>query len=249
IDFDGSIINLDNSSLYVEEQRNLGLVNREDNLAYVIYTSGTTGRPKGVLVNHFGVGNLKSMFENDMQIKEDDKIVQFASVSFDASVWEISMALLNGAELHILSDEVINNYIHFEEYINYQKITVATLPPVYVNNINIDKIKTLRLLVTAGSQINKKLLGEIANKIEYINAYGPTETTICSTMWKYEDNIAELYTVPIGKPIRNLKAYIVGKNNELLPIGVSGELCISGGSLARGYLNKEELTSEKFIDN
>nr|WP_269724296.1 amino acid adenylation domain-containing protein [Bacillus thuringiensis] len=249
IDFKGHIINLDNSSLYVEEQRNLGMVNRGNNLAYVIYTSGTTGRPKGVLVNHLGISNLKSVFENDMKIKEDDKIIQFASISFDASVWEISMALLNGAELHILSDEIINNYISFVEYVNKKEITVATLPPVYVNNIDIGEIKTLRLLVTAGSKINKKLLGKIATKIEYINAYGPTETTICSTIWKYKDNSAELYTVPIGKPIRNLKAYIVGKNKELLPIGVPGELCISGGSLARGYLNKEELTNETFIDN
>ncbi|WP_274542371.1 amino acid adenylation domain-containing protein [Bacillus velezensis] len=250
IPFDGKVIDLTDSSLYTGDRHNLPMMSSAEHLAYVIYTSGTTGKPKGVTIRHIGISNLKSVFEHDMNINYRDKIIQFASFSFDASVWEISMALLTGAELHILSSQVINNYTLFEEYINRHDITVATLPPVYINHININGLSALRLLITAGSQISTKSLNRIVNKIDYINAYGPTETTICSTMWRYsEAERAMAKTIPIGKPIRNLKAFIIDHNNNLVPIGLAGELCVSGDSLARGYLNKEKMTREKFIDH
>ncbi|MEC0600840.1 amino acid adenylation domain-containing protein, partial [Bacillus spizizenii] len=249
VPFDGQLINLNDSSLYMNDQCNLSTENSQDQLAYVIYTSGTTGRPKGVMVHHAGLSNLKSMFEKEMRITERDRVIQFASFSFDASVWEISMALLTGAELHVLSKDTINNYESFKEYITQKEITVATLPPVYINHIDINEISTLRLLITAGSQITKTQLDRITDKIKYINAYGPTETTVCATVWEYPGYDSGLSAVPIGKPIQNLKTYIVDNDNNLLPIGVAGELCIAGDSLARGYLNKEDLTNEKFVNN
>ncbi|WP_228731208.1 non-ribosomal peptide synthetase [Clostridium zeae] len=175
--------------------------------------------------------------------------IKSKSYLFLSSVWEIFMSLFNGAELHILSKDTISDYERFEDYLSNNNITIANLPPMYVNNLNHDRVKSLRILLTAGSVIDKKLLNMWSNKLDYINGYGPTETTVCTTLWKYESSVEKLASVPIGKPINNLSVYIINKNKELLPIGVAGELCVSGDSLALGYLNKEELTNEKFIDN
>ncbi|WP_233184736.1 non-ribosomal peptide synthetase, partial [Paenibacillus sonchi] len=251
--YDGEIVALDSDYLYNHEQTNPGNMSVATDMAYMIYTSGTTGRPKGVMVNHSGISNLKAIFENDLGIHEEDKIIQFASFSFDASVWEMSMALLNGAELHILSNETIGSYFEFTEYINRNHITVMTLPPAYLNHLDSNEVETVRLLVTAGSSISRVLLEKWASKVKYINAYGPTESTICSTMWAcstpMEKKAIEFPVVPIGKPIANLRAYIVNDHDKLVPIGVAGELCVSGISLARGYLNKAELTDEKFVEH
>ncbi|ETT36326.1 tyrocidine synthetase II, partial [Paenibacillus sp. FSL R7-269] len=252
-DYNGRIVRLDDEYLYNNDSSNLVSMSTAQDMAYVIYTSGTTGRPKGVMVKHCGISNLKTIFENDLGIYEKDKIIQFASFSFDASVWEMSMALLNGAELHLLSNEIIGSYSDFTEYISHNQITVMTLPPTYLIQLDSNQINTLRLLVTAGSSISRALLEQWAPKVKYINAYGPTESTICSTMWACNIPEAEMAiefpVVPIGKPIANLKAYIVNGYNQLVPIGVAGELCVSGISLARGYLNKAELTDEKFVEN
>ncbi|PJI09448.1 MULTISPECIES: hybrid non-ribosomal peptide synthetase/type I polyketide synthase [Clostridium] len=247
--YDGENIDLEDSSLYGREKSNLSKVSGADNLAYIIYTSGTTGKPKGVMIKHSGISNLKVMFKNDIKVQENDRVLQFASFAFDASVLEITMSLLNGAQLNIVSKEVINNYLKFEDYLNNNKITIAILPPTYLNSMDNNEIKTLRILITGGSAIKKELLNKWSNKVKYINAYGPTETTICSTIWHYSDNAKELDTVPIGRPINNLNAYVVNKNLKLVPIGVAGELCISGDGLARGYLNNEKLTAEKFVEN
>ncbi|WP_020431441.1 non-ribosomal peptide synthetase, partial [Paenibacillus riograndensis] len=253
LNYDGEIVALDSDYLYHNEQTNPGNISVATDMAYVIYTSGTTGRPKGVMVNHSGISNLKAVFEKDLGIHEEDKIIQFASFSFDASVWEMSMALLNGAELHILSNETIGSYFEFTDYINRNHITVMTLPPAYLNHLDSNEVETVRLLVTAGSPISRVLLEKWASKVKYINAYGPTESTICSTMWAcstpMEKKAIEFPVVPIGKPIANLRAYIVNGHDKLVPIGVAGELCVSGISLARGYLNKAELTDEKFVDH
>ncbi|WP_143329076.1 non-ribosomal peptide synthetase, partial [Clostridium puniceum] len=250
IDYDGEIIDIEDPALYERTTSNLKMLSEVHNLAYIIYTSGTTGRPKGVLVEHIGIANLRELFEKKLHINEQDKVIQFASISFDASVWEINMSLLNGAELHILSKETIDNYENFSNYINVHNITVATIPPIYLGNVDEQKIKTLRLLITAGSIINKKILNKWCKKVDYMNAYGPTETTICATMWNYEE-VQNLSSVPIGKPLNNLKTYVVDVDNRLnlMPIGKVGELCISGDSLARGYINRKELTVEKFVDN
>uniref|UniRef100_UPI00047D5D9F non-ribosomal peptide synthetase n=1 Tax=Clostridium akagii TaxID=91623 RepID=UPI00047D5D9F len=247
--YNGETIDLQSSNLFEENKENLPIASKATNLAYIIYTSGTTGKPKGVMISHLGVSNLKVLFKNEMQICEGDRILQFASFSFDASVWEITMALLNGAQLNIPQKETTMNYIKFQDYLNSNKITVATLPPAYLNSLDSTEVKTLRLLITAGSSIDKKLLNKWSNKVKYINAYGPTEVTICSSIWHYNDNVAKLDAVPIGKPINNLRTYIVDENNNLAPIGVEGEICVSGDSLARGYLNREEITKERFVED
>ncbi|MCP5102896.1 MAG: amino acid adenylation domain-containing protein, partial [bacterium] len=256
-DFSGRIA-FDKTVLYIEDLLDDGFnepVNHclepaavSSDIAYVIYTSGSTGKPKGVMIEHDGISNLRYFHKERFKVNETDRIIQFAGSSFDASVWEICMALLNGAALYLPEREVIGNYGLFEEYIAGNGITIATLPPSYANNLNPDKLKSLRILITAGSAPTFALVDKWVTNLEYINAYGPTETTICATVWKAEEKstASNAGVVPIGSPIDNTYVYILDGNLNIQPLGVPGELCISGAGLARGYLNRPELTAEKF---
>ncbi|MFZ5352311.1 MAG: amino acid adenylation domain-containing protein [Bacillota bacterium] len=249
ISFSGEIIDIDklnsntNEIVYFESKHN------SNNLAYIIYTSGSTGKPKGVMLEHKGLINLIQFFKSELNISECDRILQFASSSFDASIWEIFMAIATGATLYIAEKETINNFFRLKDFIVDNRLTVVTLPPTYLANIEPDGISDLRYLITAGSSISMELFNKWKSTASYINAYGPTETTICATVWIHEKAEGSYDSVPIGKPIPNTKVYILNENNELLPIGIPGELCVSGETLARGYLNKPELTDEKFIQS
>lgn len=226
-----------------ESEENPEKVNTPRDLAYLIYTSGTTGKPKGVMVEHHGVSNLKTYFEKAFHVTAEDRVLQFANSIFDASVWEINMALLNGAALYIVEEETIANPAEFENYVIHHKISIATLPPNYYPQVT--KIKP-RVLITAGSESTPAIIKEAAG-IRYINAYGPTETTVCASHWEY-DGTVPTDKIPIGKPISNTQIYIVDGLN-LCGVGMPGELCIAGAGVARGYLNREELTKERFIAN
>ncbi|MCP4150340.1 MAG: amino acid adenylation domain-containing protein, partial [bacterium] len=215
--------------------------------AYIIYTSGTTGKPKGVVVGHKGIASLRTYWRDKFKISGRDRILQFAGISFDASVWETYMALLNGATLNLLTETEIENYDNFIKHMNRWSITVATLPPVYAVHLAPGQMKALRMLITAGSSPGIDLAARWRDSVEYINAYGPTETTICATWWKDQNKTHdEQAIVPIGKPITNTKIYILDRHMQLKPIGVPGELCIGGEGVALGYLNRPELTAEKF---
>ncbi|MFD2384170.1 amino acid adenylation domain-containing protein [Paenibacillus xanthanilyticus] len=225
-------------------------------LAYIIYTSGSTGAPKGVMVPHLGMLNLEQFFKHDLGIRPEDRIVQFASASFDASVWETFMALLTGASLYIATKETIASFSRFERFLNEHGITVATLPPTYAIGLTPSRLPSLRLIVTAGSAASPEQVRKWTRRAAYVNAYGPTETTICATWWKAEADSADSghdyessadATVPIGRALPNMRAYIVNASGQLQPIGVPGELWIGGDGIARGYHGKPELTAEKFI--
>ncbi len=238
------VLDLADSCVWEGMSENPGKVNKPDDLAYIIYTSGTTGAPKGVMVEHHGVVNLKYYFEDKYEVGCKDRVLQFANIIFDASVWEMNMALLNGATLVLIPTDNITDGKKFVEYCNNKEITVVTLPPNYY--LQIDEIHP-RLIITAGSESNKFVIDK-ANSYQYINAYGPTETTVCATDWKYIEEENAYKIIPIGKPISNAKIYIMD-NGSLCGMGVPGELCIAGDGLARGYLNRPDLTAEKFIDN
>ncbi|MCK4258506.1 MAG: non-ribosomal peptide synthase/polyketide synthase [Halanaerobiales bacterium] len=248
VQFAGEVIDLTDQQLCAHEVQDIKPIHHVKNLAYLIYTSGSTGQPKGVILEHQGIANLKHFFTENLGINEEDRIIQFASSAFDASVWEIYMALLTGARLYLINKDIINDYHKFSCYLNTNSITIATLPPVYLTNLNHTEIKHLRMVITAGSTTNFDLVKRWNQNIEYINAYGPTETTICTSIWKASGE-NDYKTVPIGKPIENTQVYILDSNDQLAPIGVIGELCVSGVTLARGYLNRPELTSEKFVNN
>lgn len=200
-------------------------------------------------MEHKGVANLKSFFDNVLKLNQEDRVIHFASISFDASVWDIFTGLLTGATLYIMPEDIIGNYGKFEEFLNKNRITFATLPPTYLVNLDPNRIITLKKLITAGSATSVELFSKWKDRVEYRNGYGPTESTVCATMWKYDGEYEILSSVPIGRPASNIRVYVVDKNNNLQPIGVEGELCIAGISLARGYLNMPELTAEKFIES
>ncbi|MCP3738295.1 amino acid adenylation domain-containing protein [Rossellomorea sp. BNER] len=234
----------------MSESLNLPSFHHPTDLAYVIYTSGTTGQPKGVMVEHKSVINLVTYSQEEFGIQSTDRIGQFASISFDASVWEVYVGLLTGASLYLISKEVIQDSTRFESYVSEQKLTILSLSATYLKQLNSEKMTSLphlRKVLAVGSASSPELVRRW--KGIYVNAYGPAESTVYTTMWQGEGEINSLSYAPIGKQIANTKVYIVNEHMQLQPIGVQGELCIGGVGLARGYLGKPKLTSEKFVPN
>ncbi|AIG26684.1 non-ribosomal peptide synthase/polyketide synthase [Brevibacillus laterosporus] len=247
VPFDGSILDIDDEKLYQGEVANVDIQASPTDLAYVIYTSGTTGKPKGVMVEHHGIISLKTYYQSDFDIGIGDRMVQFASSSFDVSIWEIMISLLTGATLYIPTQDTIYDPVAFGDYIEAHQITIGLLPPVYIGNVEPNKLSAMRLLLTGGSASNNEIVATWKNRTTYMNAYGPTESSVIATTWIGTDREDE--ALPIGSPIPNTKAYVLNKQNQLQPIGVLGELCISGAGLARGYLNKPELTEKVFVEH
>lgn len=229
-----------------ESSTNLKLDIASQNLAYVIYTSGTTGKPKGVTIEHGGVINLaiaqnKAFGLNDPQIKIG---LLYSSYVFDAHVSELFTIILFGKTLHIINDDIRHDIALLSKYIITNKIDVATIPPVLLTQDYLLKLKTL---IVAGDKTDIVLMNQyFDNNVVVINAYGPTESTVCATLHKYQRGDL---SNNIGKPIANSKVYILDSNLKPLPCGSIGELYIGGINLARGYLNNQELTTENFIPN
>ncbi|WP_270168683.1 non-ribosomal peptide synthetase [Paenibacillus sp. SYP-B4298] len=247
--FEGKLITVDDEQAYAEDRSNLEPVVGPNHLAYVIYTSGTTGKPKGVMVEHHGLCSLKLMFAGTLGITDQDRVVQFASLSFDAACWEIYKALFFGATLYIPTAATILDVPLFESYMNEHGITAAILPPTYATYLKPEHMPRFKKLITGGSAVSVELVKQWKDKVAYFNAYGPTEASIVTSMWTAPSGAFEQKSVPIGRPIANHQIYILDAYNQPLPVGVAGELCIAGVGLARGYLNRPELTAEKFVDH
>ncbi|MCL2717881.1 MAG: amino acid adenylation domain-containing protein [Lachnospiraceae bacterium] len=227
-----------------EPVKNTNLPYDEERLAYILYTSGTTGNPKGVMVKHSGVVNLAHFQRKQYKITQQDRILQFANFVFDASVWECVMALLNGATLYIPNEETILEPKKLEKFAEENQITVMTIPPHYFLQMQISDI---RVLITAGSAPDLSVLERVPDSTCYVNAYGPTEVTVCGTDWIW-DKSEITNIIPIGRPIANTQIYIL-RHGNLCGIGVPGEICISGAGVTKGYLNQKKLTAEKFVKN
>ncbi|MBX9733552.1 MAG: amino acid adenylation domain-containing protein, partial [Chitinophagaceae bacterium] len=212
------------------------------NLAYIIYTSGTTGKPKGILVEHRTVVIYVNYLIKSNQLDSDSVGSKYADFSFDASVIEIYPILLSGGTLCILKDKDRLDHIEVNNFINENKITYSFLPTQFAELFFQLKNSQLSTLIVGGDKLNSF----IQNSYRTINAYGPTEATVQSTSFLVD----KLYeNIPIGKPIDNVKCYVVDRQLNLIPPGMIGELLIGGKCLARGYLNNRELTDKKFIFN
>ncbi|WP_341758826.1 non-ribosomal peptide synthetase/type I polyketide synthase [Candidatus Tisiphia endosymbiont of Ptychoptera albimana] len=228
------------------------------NLAYVIYTSGTTGNPKGVMIGHRGVVSLVKNSEY-VNIDSDDSLIQFADMAFDATTFEIWGSLLNGAKLFIPSNKVglVTDINLFYETLITNKVSILWLTKTLFDQlflINESIFKNINYLLIGGESLNKGLISRLidSNNVpqNIINGYGPTEnTTFSCTLNINKDNIKVTDSIPIGIPLVNRKAYILNSNLTPLPIGAIGELYVGGVGLARGYLNRADLTAEKFIAN
>ncbi|MCD9461245.1 non-ribosomal peptide synthetase, partial [Marinibactrum halimedae] len=230
-------------------------LNREvlpSHLAYVIYTSGSTGKSKGVMVEHRGVMNLIQSQIAEFAITNQDKCLQNFSICFDAAVLEIYLALLSGASLVITSAEEQKDPAKLVHYLQQHSVTCAILTPSYLTAIG-EQPLSLRVLVTGGEAANDELLKYHAYQgTDCYNAYGPTETCVCSTTYSVpsREGVSTVRnSTPIGQPINNTQLYILDAFKNPVPIGTPGELYIAGDGLARGYLNRPELTQERFIAN
>ncbi|MCP4149941.1 MAG: amino acid adenylation domain-containing protein, partial [bacterium] len=215
-------------------------------LAYIIYTSGSTGRPKGVMVEHRNLLAYVHAFFNEFDIKQEDRIIQQASFAFDAFVEEIYPALIKGATIAIPEKETVSDIHRLAAYIKREAGTVIDCSPLMLKELNQrEAIKTLRIYISGGDVLKTEYIDQLVKRGSVYNTYGPTEATVCASYFKCTGT--ETPTVPIGKPIANYKIHILDKNRNLLPVGIPGELCVSGPGVARGYLNRPELTAERFI--
>jgi amino acid adenylation domain-containing protein/thioester reductase-like protein len=217
-----------------------------ERLAYVIYTSGSTGQPKGVMLEHRGLCNLAIVQRHLFGIQSDSRVMQFASLSFDACTWEWVMALCSGACLCLASREDLAPGEPLRSVLQAQKITHATLPPVALGTMSCsEELNGLHTLIVAGEACSEALVKRWGQGRRFVNAYGPTEVTICASM-HWCDPFAQ-GSPPIGRPISNTRIYILDNHDQPVPIGVPGEICIGGVGIARGYLNRPGLTAERFI--
>jgi amino acid adenylation domain-containing protein len=219
-----------------------------DNLAYVIYTSGSTGKPKGVKIEHKGLLNLVFWHQKAFAVSHVDRVTQIAGVAFDACGWEIWPYLSAGASIYIVDDEIRRSPEYLRDWLISQKITISFLPtPIAEKLLLLDfpQDAALGLLLIGGDKLNQYPLA--AHSFQVVNNYGPTENTVVTTSGYISLNNNDNIAPTIGRPVANTQVYILDKHLQPVPIGVSGQLYISGDGLARGYLNRPDLTDECFI--
>ena len=229
-----------------------------DNLAYCIYTSGSTGRPKGVLLEHKNVVRLMLNDKLQFDFNEDDVWTMFHSYSFDFSVWEMYGALLYGGKLVLVSEREMKDPSLFLSLLIDERVTALNQTPSAFNNLANEALKrgttdlALRYVIFGGEELHPIQLKEWKNAqpaVKLINMYGITETTVHVTFKEITEREIEENVSNIGIPIPTTTTYIVDANLRLLPVGVPGEICVGGGGVSRGYLDREELTRQKFIQN
>jgi amino acid adenylation domain-containing protein len=244
----GRIVCLDTDWEIIERQseENPGCSFTPENLAYVIYTSGSTGKPKGVLVPHSGVSNLATAQIRIFNVQPNSRVLQFASVSFDASISEVVMALLAGATLVMGTRESLLPGPTLIQLLRDFAIATVTLPPSVLAVLPANELPALRTIIVAGEACSRDLIAKWSSGRRFFNAYGPTESTVCATIAECTDSKEP---PSIGRPIANTQVYILDAQKQLVPIGVPGELYIGGVGVTRGYLNRPELTADRFILN
>jgi amino acid adenylation domain-containing protein len=220
----------------------LGLM--PSHLAYVIYTSGSTGRPKGAMVEHAGLCNLALARIDGFQVTPSSRVLQFASFSFDACIFEVLMALCSGAALHVPAPGVLAGAA-LHHVLREGCITHTLLPPTVLAGLPDDSLPQLQTLFTGGEAASHALVQRWATGRRLINAYGPTEATVCATM--HVCDTRHPGSPPIGSPIANTRVYILDVHGQPSPVGVAGEIHIAGIQVARGYLRRPDLTAERFV--
>jgi amino acid adenylation domain-containing protein len=219
-----------------------------EHLAYVIYTSGSTGQPKGVQIQHCALMNLINWHQSVYCVTPADRATLLAGPGFDASVWELWPYLSAGASIHIPDQATVNDSSNLLEWLADEKITICFLPtPLAEAVLNKSLPANLRLqfLLTGGDKLQRRPRKPLS--FRFLNHYGPTENAVVAT-YAPVNELRATETVPsIGRPISNVQAYVLDAQMQPVPVGVPGELCIGGESLARGYLGHPDLTAERFV--
>jgi amino acid adenylation domain-containing protein/non-ribosomal peptide synthase protein (TIGR01720 family) len=219
---------------------------RPEHAAYVIYTSGSTGRPKGVVVTHAGLATFATAEVERFDVRPADRVLQFSSPSFDASVLELCMAFAGGAALVVPPPGPLLGD-HLGEVLRERRITHALIPPVALATVADPDLPDFRLLIVGGDACPPELVRKWAPGRQMINAYGPTESTVV-TSWSDPLTPAQK-APPIGRPIPGTTVHLLDDDLAPVPDGTPGELYVSGIGLARGYLDRPGLTAQRFLAN
>jgi amino acid adenylation domain-containing protein/FkbH-like protein len=226
---------------------------RSDDLAYVIYTSGSTGKPKGAMNEHGGLVNRLQWMQDRYGLVEQDRVLQKTPFSFDVSAWEIFWTLSTGAALVIARPEGHKDSGYLREVIETTQVTTLHFVPsmlqVFLQEHRAGSCPSLRRVICSGEELPaslRRLFFQCFPRVELHNLYGPTEAAIDVTAWQCTPQ-EQGERVPIGYPIHNIQMYVLDKHREPVPIGVRGEIYIGGVGVGRGYLNKPELTEQRFV--
>ncbi len=244
--YNGTIINLDKSGKTYSDE-NLDTNTTPQNAAYVIYTSGSTGTPKGVVIAHRGLSNLATAQIRAFDVRQSGRVLQFAALSFDASVTELAMALLCGAALVIAPRDDVMPGDRLIALLRDQAITTVTFPPSVLALLPPAEFPALRTIVVAGEACWAELVTRWATSGRlFCNAYGPTENTVCISIAKCDPDGRK---PTIGRALANVQVYVLDENMRPAPLGVPGEIYAGGEGLARAYLNRPDLTATRFVPN
>ena len=238
-------LDADSAFFSLESGENLQVRAVPDNLAYVIYTSGSTGRPKGVLVAHRGVTNMIEASGKLFEVDSDSRILQAASLSFDASVLEIFMALLGGATLYLASHDTLASGTELGQLLRDNAISTIAITPSLLDTIPEREYPALHTIVLGGEASSAATAARWSRGRRLFNAYAPTEATVYATATQCAEGEARV--LPLGWPISNMQIYLLDERLQPVPIGITGEIHVGGVGLARGYLNRPRLTAEQFV--
>ncbi|ERM15997.1 non-ribosomal peptide synthetase [Brevibacillus laterosporus] len=243
-------IYLDETVAYEEESLWKADTAGSEDLAYVIYTSGSTGQPKGVMIPHRAVHNFIQGITEKLAFTEGKSILALTTISFDIFVLETLVPLTQGMRVVVATEAQQRDPKLLNELIKVQNINSLQLTPSRLQLLlysEADCFSQLEQILIGGEALLPSLLAQLKERTQakIFNMYGPTETTI----WSLIQDVTNTTAITIGKPIANTQAYILNQHNSLQPIGMTGELCLAGDGLSKGYLNREEQTSEKFVIN
>ncbi len=251
--FDGTYLFADDQEILLMSSENLPLEAGLDDTAYIMYTSGTTGQPKGIMTTHSNIARVVKN-TNYLTILETDTLLSLSNSVFDGFTFDVYGALLNGAKLVLPQKETILDMGKLTELIKGEHISVMFVPTALFHLLvdeGTDWMRSVRKVLFGGERASVQHVRkafDVMGKGRLLNVYGPTESTVFATYYPIDEAIPlEAHSIPIGKPLNQTGAYILSEHRQLQPIGMVGELCLSGKGLAKGYLNRPDLTKQVFI--